>query len=210
MQRIILFGAPGSGKGTQANSIEKRYGLIKISTGDLVRAEIKSDSEIGRRIKIISEGGGLVPDDTIIEILKKRIHQPDIRKGYIMDGFPRTIAQARALDGIPTDSEIVIFLKVSEETVVKRLMSRLTCSECGAIFNSLNNAPRKENLCDFCGAKLMQRQDDNEEAIRNRLAVFHRETEPVIHHYRVKGVLAEVDGSQDTEDVFHQIEGLIN
>jgi adenylate kinase len=204
MKRVILFGAPGAGKGTQADMLEKKYGYKKISTGDLIRAEVAAKTNVGLEVKAIMESGELVPDKTIIEILKKRLNQNDIiqTNGYIMDGFPRTRPQAEELSRMEVDYEVAIYLNIiDEDVVVRRLISRLTCSKCGAIFNVENNPPKRIGQCDFCAGPLQQRADDNEETIRNRIGVYKQQTQPVIDYYREKGVLHEIDASGSVENV---------
>ena len=213
MVRIILFGAPGSGKGTQADSIENKYGYKKISTGDLVRAEVKAKSTLGLEIKTIIENGELVPDETIIKILKKRLKQDDIKNGYIMDGFPRTRPQAEALSRMEIESEVAIYLNIiDEDVIVKRLLSRLTCTNptCGAIFNVENNPPKTAGQCDYCGSPIKQRADDNKETVRKRIEVYREQTEPVIEYYKQKGSLYEINASRTIDDVFESIEGVLN
>jgi adenylate kinase len=208
VKRVILFGAPGAGKGTQADILEEKYGYKKISTGDLIRAEVAAKTKIGLEVKAIMEKGELVPDKTIIRILKKRLNQDDIEQanGYIMDGFPRTRPQAEELSRMETDHEVVIYLNIiDEDVVVRRLMSRLTCSSCGAIFNVENNPPKKAGQCDFCAGPLRQRADDNEDTIRNRISVYKQQTQPVINYYREKGLLHEIDASGPAEDVGKKI-----
>ena len=211
MKRIILFGAPGCGKGTQADILEKKYGYKKISTGDLIRAEVAAETDIGRRVKSIMEKGQLVPDETIIDILEKRLKQGNIKNGYIMDGFPRTKHQAEALSRMEAASETAIYLRiVHEDVVVKRLLSRLTCSQCGAIFNMENNPPKTPGVCDLCGGAIKQRADDNEQTVRSRINVYREQTEPVIDYYKNKGILHEVEASGSVEKVFEAIEEVLN
>jgi adenylate kinase len=213
MIRVILFGAPGAGKGTQADAIEDKYGYKKISTGDLIRAEVKAQTKIGLEVNSIMEKGELVPDSIIIELLKNRLKQDDITNGYIMDGFPRTRYQAEELSRMETDREIVIYLDViNEDVVVKRLLSRLTCSGCGAIFNSLNDPPKQAGKCDDCGGDLIQRADDNEETIRNRISVYKEQTRPVIDYYLEKdqqGSFHQIDASKSVNEIFAAIEGVL-
>jgi adenylate kinase len=212
MKRIILFGAPGAGKGTQADAIEENYSYKKISTGDLIRAEVAAGTEIGLKVKEIMEKGELVSDDTIIEILKRRLEKDDIAAvgGYIMDGFPRTEPQARELSRMDVDNEIAIYLNIiDEDVVVKRLLSRLTCSKCGAIFNLENEPPKKAGTCDLCGGTLKQRADDNEETIKNRIQVYRQQTQPAIDYYREKGVLNEIDASGGVQEVFEKIKQIM-
>ena len=211
MKRIILFGAPGCGKGTQADILENKYGYKKISTGDLIRAEVAAETDIGRQVKTIMEKGELVPDETIIDILEKRLTQGDIKNGYIMDGFPRTRQQAEALSRMEAAGETAIYLRiVDEDVVVKRLLSRLTCSQCGAIFNMQNNPPKVPGVCDLCGGAVKQRADDNEKTVRSRINVYRKQTEPVIDYYKNKGILHEVEASGSVEKVFEAIEEVLN
>ena len=181
MRRIILFGAPGSGKGTQADALEEKYGYTKISTGDLVRAEVAANTELGMQFK------------------------------YIVDGFPRTLSQAEALSAIPVEEEIVVYLKVgNEDIVVDRILSRLTCIRCGAIFSSKENPPLREMKCTVCGSTAKPRHDDTEEVVRQRVRVYRKLTKPVIQYYKNKGELFEVDASRTIEKVFKAVEGVLN
>ena len=209
MNRVILFGAPGAGKGTQADFIEQNFGYKKISTGDLIRTEVRSGSEIGKIVKAIIDNGELVSDEIIIEMVKRRINQDDIKKGYIMDGFPRTLKQALELSNIKIEREIVIYLKVNEDSVVERLVSRLTCKKCEAIYNIKDKPPKNPEICDVCGGILERRMDDNEETIRNRIKVYNETTLPVIDFYREKGILYEVDASDSIDEVSLKIEGIL-
>ena len=211
MKRIILFGAPGCGKGTQAEILEQRYGYIKISTGDLVRAEIAAKTPIGLEIKNLTEKGRLAPDETILTLLKNRLAKDDVVNGYILDGFPRTMAQAKALSKISVDTEVAIYLKiVDEDVVVNRLASRLTCTQCGAIFNSISNPPQKDGVCDLCGGSVQRRPDDSEEAVRRRIKVYKEQTQPVIDYYERLEKLHEVDASKSVQEVSAAILGVLN
>lgn len=211
MKRIILFGAPGCGKGTQADALEQRYGYKKISTGDLVRAEVAGQTPIGLEIKTLTEMGRLAPDETILTLLKNRLAQGDLVNGYILDGFPRTLAQAEELSRMTADAETAIYLKiVNEDVVVGRLTSRLTCSQCGAIFNSVTNPPRKAGQCDLCDGPVRQRADDNEETVRRRINVYREQTQPVIDYYQRLGKLHEVDASGTVGEVSAAIAGVLN
>lgn len=209
MIRLVLFGAPGCGKGTQGDLLEEKFGYKKISTGDLIRAEVKAGSGIGKKVKSIMEKGELVSDDIIIDMVKNRVKKDDISVGYTMDGFPRTLEQAKALSKITVDQEIAIFLKVDEEAVVERLVSRLTCKNCSAIFNTKNKAPIKEGLCDECGGKLERRKDDNEETIRSRIAVYKEQTEPALRYYRENSALYEVDAGGTVAEIFAKLEEIV-
>lgn len=213
MVRVILLGAPGAGKGTQADAIEDMYGYKQISTGDLIRAEVSAKTKIGLKVKTIMEKGELVSDDIVIELLKNRLKQDDIVGGYIMDGFPRNRHQAEELSRMETDREIVIYLDVmNEDVVVKRLLSRLTCSGCGAIFNALSDTPKKAGKCDDCGGTLIQRADDNEETIRNRISVYKEQTQPEIDYYLEKGqegYFHQIDASKSVDEIFTVIKGVL-
>jgi adenylate kinase len=212
MVRVILLGAPGAGKGTQADSIEDMFGYKQISTGDLIRAEVSAKSEIGLKVKAIMEKGELVSDNIVIELLKNRLKKDDIGDGYIMDGFPRNRQQAEELSRMETEREVVIYLEVNEDEVIRRLLSRLTCSNCGAIFNTLNNPPKKDGKCDECGGTLIQRADDNEETIRNRISVYKEQTQPVIDYYLEKGdkfSFHKIDASKPVDEIFAVIKGVL-
>ena len=212
MIRVILLGAPGAGKGTQADAIEDKYGYKQISTGDLIRAEISAKTEIGLKVKTIMEKGELVSDDIVIELLKNRLKQDDIVNGYIMDGFPRNRHQAEELSRMEADREVVIYLEVNEDVVIRRLLSRLTCSGCGAIYNTLSDTPEQAGKCDECGGALIQRADDNEETIRNRISVYKEQTQPVIDYYLEKGQegsFHQIDASKPVDEIFTEIEGVL-
>lgn len=212
MVRVILLGAPGAGKGTQANAIEDKYGYKQISTGDLIRTEVSAKTEIGLKVKAIMEKGELVSNDIVIELLKNRLKQDDIVGGYIMDGFPRNRHQAEELSRMEADHEVVIYLEVNEDVVIQRLLSRLTCSVCGTIFNLLSDTPKQAGKCDECGGALIQRADDNEETIRNRIRVYKEQTQPVIDYYLEKGhegSFHQIDASKSVDEIFVQIEGVL-
>lgn len=211
MLRIIFLGAPGAGKGTISDIVEKKYNYKRISTGDLIRAEIKSNSIIGEKLRLIVDKGELVSDDIIVEIVKKRVTSKYINKGYIMDGFPRNINQAKELSKIEVDREIVIYLKVeNEEVIINRLLSRVICKNCGAVFNMKNKPPRIKGVCDICGGILEKRTDDNEETIKERLRVYIEVTKPIIKYYEDKSVLYRVDASISIEEVFKKIGEILN
>lgn len=210
MKRIIFFGAPGAGKGTQSSRLQKELGFVKIATGDLVRAEVEAGTELGIRFKQKISKGQLVSDDIIIQMVRNRLEQVDM-KDYIVDGFPRTIVQADALSGMPADEEIAFYLKVgSPEVVVNRVLSRLTCVECGAIYTARNNPPERAMECAKCGGIAKPRTDDTEEVIRKRIQVYRDQTKPVIEYYRQRGLLREIDASQNIDDVFEVIKGIIS
>jgi adenylate kinase len=189
--RIVMLGPPGSGKGTYASRLTSILGIPHISTGDLVREEINAGTEIGRKIKAYSERGELVPDEIIINLLIERLKKPDAQKGFILDGFPRTIRQAEALKEI-SKVDLVINLNVPDEIIIQRLSNRLICKRCGAIYNKLTLKPKVDGKCDLCGGELYQRDDDKPEVIRERLNVYRRSTEPLIEYYRREGILKDV------------------
>ncbi len=204
MVRMILLGAPGAGKGTLAEDLENRYGWKQISTGDLIRSEISAQTPVGMEVKAIVEKGELVPDAVVLRLLEQRLQQDDIVKvkGYILDGYPRNRQQAEELTRLEVDRELVMALEVEADVVVRRLLSRLTCTQCGAIYNTLSAPPREEGKCDQCGGPVGQRTDDNEETIRRRLKVYREQTRPVIDYYREKGTLRLIDASRSAEKVF--------
>ncbi len=209
MKRLILFGAPGSGKGTMGDLIQRDFQLVKISTGDILRNAIQQDTADGRQARAFMESGGLVPDELVIELVRQRLSCGDLNGGYVMDGYPRTLAQAQALSLVASESEKAIFIEVTEAEAVERLLSRLTCSNCGAIYNQLTKPPEKAGICDICGGRVARRSDDNEEAVRQRFRVYAERTMPVIEYYGRKNVLARVDGSGAAAQVYEKIKGLI-
>lgn len=205
MKRILLFGAPGSGKGTMADLLQDEFHYLKVSTGDLIRDEVKNNTELGLKVKRIVAEGELVPDQWILDLLQKRLEKEKQLETYILDGFPRTLLQAEALSQITVDAESAIYLKVNEEVVVERLVSRLTCSSCGAIYNLRNMRPKTEGLCDQCGSTLERRADDVPETIKQRIEIYEKSTMPVIDYYREKGILITLDASGTPEEVYKLI-----
>lgn len=210
MKRFILFGAPGSGKGTMGEFIQRDFGYARISTGDILRAEIEQGSADGRRARGHMESGGLVPDELVIELVRRRLGRDDLDGGYVMDGYPRTLAQAEALSAVPCASEKAIAIDVVEDEAVDRLLSRLTCRECGAIYNLRNKPPKTTGVCDHCAGVVERRSDDNEQAVRQRFRVYAERTLPVIEYYDLKGVLSRVDGSGAAVPVYARVKGLIS
>ncbi|MEI6613578.1 MAG: nucleoside monophosphate kinase [Chrysiogenales bacterium] len=209
MKRLILFGAPGSGKGTMGDLIQRDFHLLKISTGDILRSAILQDTANGRQAKIFMESGGLVPDKLMIELVRQRLSRGDLDNGYVMDGYPRTLDQAEALTGIASESEKVFLIEVTEGEAVERLLARLTCSACGAIYNQLTKAPQKQGICDLCQGIVLRRADDTEKTIRQRIKVYLEQTMPVIEYYGRKDVLVRVDGRGAAAGVYEKIKGLI-
>jgi adenylate kinase len=206
---IIFLGPPGAGKGTQAKILIERYVIPQISTGDMLREHVAKGTELGVKAKEYMEKGQLVPDEIILGMVKERLSQEDAQKGFILDGFPRTVAQAEALDKILEEMgkkiEYVLALIVPDEELVTRLTGRRTCKNCGMMYHIKFKPPKVEGKCDSCGGELYQRPDDNEETVRNRLKVYHNQTAPLIEYYRKKGVLFEVDGSKNIDKITQQL-----
>ena len=207
---VLLFGAPGSGKGTQAEFLKARYGIPQISTGEMFRAEAARGTEVGRRVQEIMSSGQLVPDDLTIEIVRKRLQEPDTRPGTIFDGFPRTIPQAEALDKVMGEMgrhfDRALYLVAPEKDLTERLAGRLTCPKDGRTFHPRFNPPPEPGICPFDGSKLVQREDDNEETAGKRVEVYLRDTMPVIDYYRRQGLVKEVDALRPIPEVKAQIE----
>ena len=207
--KIIFIGPPGSGKGTQAKRLASRFAIPHISTGDLLREAVQDGTELGRQAQPIMAAGGLVSDDLMIGIIKERLAKPDAGRGFILDGFPRTIVQAEKLDGIVgngTEPLRVLQLLVPDDAIVRRITMRRTCAQCGAIYHLENNPPANDSVCDRCGAEVIARSDDTEEAVRKRLESFHRQTMPVASYYESKNILRKVDGIGPVDEVFERIE----
>ena len=206
---IVMLGAPGAGKGTQADLICAEYNIPHISTGDIFRANIKNGTELGKRAKSYMDKGELVPDQLTVEILLDRVAQDDCKEGYVLDGFPRTIPQAEVLDDalgkLSAKVDYAINVDVPDDAIVARMSGRRSCPDCGTVYHIVYNKPAKEGTCDKCGASLVQREDDAEETVRNRLKVYHDQTAPLIDFYEKKGALRTVDGTQDMKQVTDNI-----
>lgn len=207
--KIIMLGAPGAGKGTQAKRIAAKYGIPHISTGDIFRANIKGGTQLGMKAKTFMDQGMLVPDEITIGMLMDRIHEEDCKNGYVLDGFPRTIPQAEslteALKGMKEAIDYAVNVDVPDENIVSRMGGRRACVGCGATYHVKFNAPAKEGVCDTCGEALILRDDDKPETVQKRLNVYHEQTQPLIDYYEKAGVLKEVDGTKNMEDVFQDI-----
>lgn len=202
---LMLFGAPGAGKGTQAKFLIEKYGIPQISTGDILRAAIADKTDMGMEAKKFMDDGKLVPDSTIIGIIKDRLAEDDCAKGFILDGFPRTLPQAEALSDLMKEMNIsldkVISLNVPDELIVGRITGRRVCSKCGASFHVEFNPSKKEDVCDYCEGELSIRKDDNAETVKSRLGAYHEQTAPLIAFYTDMGVMIELDGTKDVSDV---------
>lgn len=211
--KIIMLGAPGAGKGTQAKMIADKYQIPHISTGDIFRANIKNGTELGKEAKKYMDQGLLVPDELTVKILLDRVAQPDCANGYVLDGFPRTIPQAEVLDKALTELndkiDYAINVDVPDENIVKRMSGRRACVACGSTYHIEHIPPKKEGVCDKCGEPLILRDDDKPETVLNRLKVYHDQTQPLIDFYTRKGVLKSVDGTVDMQDVFASIVAIL-
>ena len=211
--KIIMLGAPGAGKGTQAKKIAAQYSIPHISTGDIFRANIKNNTELGQKAKPYMDKGELVPDSLVVDLIMDRFKEADCANGYVLDGFPRTIPQAEALDNaLKANGEKVDFainVEVPDENIINRMSGRRACVGCGATYHIKYNPTKVEGVCDACGEKLILRDDDKPETVKNRLSVYHEQTQPLIDYYNKAGVLAEVDGTKDMEDVFKDIVNIL-
>lgn len=211
--KIIMLGAPGAGKGTQAIKIAEAYKIPHISTGDIFRANIKNGTELGKEAKSYMDKGALVPDDLTVRILLDRVAQDDCKNGYVLDGFPRTIPQAEVLENELTKLgdkvDYAIDVDVPDENIVKRMSGRRACVKCGATYHIEHVPPKKEGICDNCGAELILRDDDKPETVQNRLKIYHEQTQSLKDFYSKKGILKSVDGTQPMESVFSSIKGIL-
>jgi adenylate kinase len=211
---IILLGPPGAGKGTQAKLLEERHGLKQLSTGEMLRAAVAAGTETGRKAKAVMDRGELVSDDIVVGIIADRLDAPDVKKGFILDGFPRNTAQAEALDSMLVGKglglDAVIEMKVDDEALVERITGRYTCAACGKGYHDRFEQPKAQGVCDVCGGtKFTRRADDNETTVRDRLAVYNRQTAPLVQYYGGRGTLKSIDGMADILEVTRQIEGVL-
>ena len=206
---IVMLGAPGAGKGTQAKKISEETGLPHISSGDIFRENIKNETELGKKVKAIMESGELVPDDVTIAMIRDRLSREDCASGAVLDGFPRTPAQAQALENMLAEFggkvDVVPYIEVSEQELITRLTGRRTCRENGHIYHVVFNPPQQEGICDIDGSELVQRDDDKEGTVKNRIEVYFKQTAPLIEYYRAAGVLREIDGEQEIDAVTDQL-----
>jgi adenylate kinase len=205
---LIFLGPPGVGKGTHADLISREFSIPKISTGDILREEVKNRTGLGLKAKSYMDKGELVPDDLVIEILKQRLKQSDCKEGFILDGFPRTINQAKSLEGF-VKIDLVINLLLSREEIINRITGRLTCKNCGEIYHRKNMPPKKPGICDKCGGELYQREDQKVEVVENRLKVYEEQTKPLIEYYREKGILKDIDAEGDVKIVSKRVSGIL-
>lgn len=207
--KIIMLGAPGAGKGTQAKMIADKYSIPHISTGDIFRANIKNGTELGKKAKTYMDQGLLVPDELVVDLVVDRVGQEDCANGYVLDGFPRTIPQAESLDTalekLGSKVDYAINVEVPDENIVRRMSGRRACVSCGATYHIVHIPTKVEGICDRCGSELILRDDDKPETVKKRLAVYHEQTQPLIDYYNNKKVLVEVDGTKDMNDVFADI-----
>lgn len=207
--KIIMLGAPGAGKGTQAKKIAEKYGIPHISTGDIFRANIKNGTELGKKAKTYMDQGLLVPDELVVDLVVDRVKQDDCSNGYVLDGFPRTIPQAEALDkalaAMGEAMDYAINVEVPDENIVRRMSGRRACVDCGATYHIVYAPTKEENICDNCHGELILREDDKPETVQKRLNVYHEQTQPLIDYYTEKNILVEVDGTVDIDEVFAAI-----
>lgn len=205
IMKILILGAPGAGKGTQSDIISKKLNIPHISTGDILRKEISQGTELGKKVKEYVESGRLVPDEIIADILLNELKNDVYKNGYILDGFPRNIDQAKILENKGISFDRVVLIDTSEDEVLKRLSGRRVCEKCGAVYNIYYNKPKIDGICDNCGGKLIQRDDDKEDVVKRRFEVFYNQTMPVIKYYEEKGILIKVNGNKSLDDIKSEI-----
>ena len=210
--RLILIGPPGAGKGTQAERVKGKYSIAHISTGDMLRENVQNGTKLGLEAKMFMDAGKLVGDGLIIDMMRQRLCEDDAKEGFLLDGFPRTIAQADALDRLLAEMSLkldtVVLLELSDDVVVRRLTSRRECFACGAIYNTISHPPKVEGVCDVCGGKVIQRDDDRESVIRNRLSVYRDQTSPLVDYYEKKGLLHRIDAGGANDAVLKYLESM--
>lgn len=211
--KIIMLGAPGAGKGTQAKMIAEKYNIPHISTGDIFRANIKEGTELGQKAKTYMDQGLLVPDELVVDLVVDRVGKDDCKNGYVLDGFPRTIPQAESLDAalekLNEKIDYALNVEVPDENIINRMSGRRACVSCGATYHIVHIPTKVEGICDRCGSELILRDDDKPETVQKRLGVYHEQTQPLIDYYKAKEVLVEVDGTKDMQDVFTDITNIL-
>ncbi|BER92798.1 MAG: adenylate kinase [Candidatus Atribacteria bacterium] len=211
--RIVFLGPPGAGKGTQAKMVERDFGLVHIATGDIIREAIKNQTDWGKKAEEYVKAGLLVPDEVVIGIMEEKLLQDEVKRGFILDGFPRTLAQAKALDKIlekaSSPLDIVIYFNVDPQEVIRRLSARRICEKCQTPYNLISKPPKRDQVCDVCGGRLIQRPDDKEEVIAQRLKTYEEQTQPLIDFYRSKGILKEVVSRGGIEAVYQSVKSLL-
>jgi len=212
--RLVLLGPPGIGKGTQAQNLSEHFGVLKISTGDILREAVREKTPLGKEAKSYMERGALVPDEVVIGIIRDRLKKPDSQKGFLLDGFPRTVPQAEALSkmllGFGWGLDRVVHFVLDEEILIQRLSGRRSCSTCTAVYHTKYNPPKEENRCDLCGGPLIHREDDHPETIQKRLQVYKTQTQPLVHFYQKLGLLTEIESSGDIPTVFQNVLGFLS
>lgn len=204
--KLILLGAPGAGKGTQAAELEKEYNIPSISTGQIIRETIAAGTDLGNKVKAVIDRGELVPDDIVVEMVKERLNSDDCKRGYILDGFPRTVSQAEIMEKLPIPIDVAVEIDVDESIIVNRLSGRRVCSSCGATYHITGNPSMKEGICDKCGGALKMRDDDVPEVIRHRLEVYNKQTKPLKDFYEKRGLLVTVKGRDDVDETTKAIQ----
>ena len=202
--KLVVFGPPSAGKGTQAQKLSQKYGIPQVSTGDLLRKAVAGQTPLGKKVKSYLDQGKLGPDPLIVELIKDRVSKPDCRNGYLLDGFPRTMNQAKELEKM-TDIDLVLNIAVDQEILVERAVGRRSCPKDGSVYHVSYNPPKKDLVCDKCGTALVQRDDDKEETVRNRLKVYQEQTAPLIEYYRKKGKIVDIEGTGGIEAVFERM-----
>ncbi|MHA1230661.1 MAG: adenylate kinase [Candidatus Helarchaeota archaeon] len=208
MLRLIFLGLPGAGKGTQAEKIAKKFNIPQISTGDILRENVRNGTELGKKAKTYMDEGKLVPDDIIINMIKERLKNPDCANGFILDGFPRTIEQAGALEDI-SPIDYAIFIDVPTDVLIERLTGRRSCKKCNAVYHIKYNPPKKPGICDACGGELYQRDDDKVETVKKRIEAYNNQTKPLVSYYKEKGILITIDGNRPIDEISKDIQEIL-